>query len=130
MGRVQDLSKSNLCRLFSGCHCSLTASQSLCVTRSSSSAMPCMWKSNVKCFLGHINMPYPLSFHALRRRGFSFSLHPPRPNGGHSFATTISAVCTNFCIRHGTGHPTSEEVAPPMIYACIYYIHAYICAGI
>ena len=24
--------------------------------------MPCMWKSDVKCFLGHINMPYCLSF--------------------------------------------------------------------
>ena len=37
--------------------------------QSNSNAMPCMWKSDVKCFLGRINMPYSLGFCASRGRG-------------------------------------------------------------
>ena len=43
--------------------------------QSNSSAMPCMWKSDVKCFLGHINVPYSLGFCALQGRG----VPPPAP---------------------------------------------------
>ena len=74
--------------------------------------MPCTWKIDVRCFMGHINMPYSLGSRAKR----GSPLPHPTPTAAYRpcLCRRDYSGCTNFCNRPRTDRPTSEEQAPAL----------------
>ena len=84
------------------------------------SAMPCMWKSDVKCFLDHINMTYSVSFRASRGRGFPPSrTHPLWRHSGLAFAAAITAAALISASALGLTAPLQKSRRRPCVCMCV-----------